>query len=57
MPSVQVGVDVRGDGSIDAFRGRIRRSALERRSGEDAFTALRRALAGVLAAAGEEIRP
>jgi len=53
MPSVQVGVDVRGDGSAEGFRGRVRRTVLERRSGEDAFAAVRGALADVLAAAGE----
>jgi hypothetical protein len=52
MPSVQLGVDVRGDGSTEAFRGRIRRTSLEQQPGEDAFAAVRRALADVLAAAG-----
>ena len=51
MPSVTAGVDVRGDGSTEAFRGRIRRAVLEQRADEDAFATLRRALADVLAAA------
>ena len=51
LASVHVGIDVRGDGSSEAFRGRIRRTLLDQRSGEDAFAALRRSLADVLAAA------
>lgn len=52
MPSVRAGIDVHGDGSTEAYRGGIRRTALDQRRGEDAFAALRRALAEVLAAAG-----
>jgi hypothetical protein len=52
MPSVRAGVDVRGDGSSEAFRGRVKRAALEQHNGEDAYGALRRTLAIVRAAAG-----
>jgi hypothetical protein len=52
MPSVRAGVDVRGDGSTEAFRGAIRRARLDQPAGEDAFGVLRRSLADVLEAAG-----
>lgn len=52
FPSVRAGADVHGDGSTAAFRGGIRRVPLEQRAEEDAFAALRRALADVIQAAG-----
>lgn len=43
-PGARGGIDLRGDGSAEAFTGRIRKRPVERADGETAVEALARAL-------------
>jgi hypothetical protein len=44
VPSVRAGIDVRGDGSTEAYLGRVRRTLIDQRKKETAVEALRRSV-------------
>lgn len=44
LARMHAGIDVHGDGSTEAYLGRVRRTALEPEGDEDVISALRRAL-------------
>jgi hypothetical protein len=44
FPRVRAGIDIRGDGSSEAYLGRVQRELVKQRKGETAFAALARTL-------------